>query len=317
MFEKNLALLRESVASHAAIIGEEKMFQMEREAVRPYNLNLWNRIMEPFEKISLWAPGETPDYDDRDPLQPEPYLVFVPAPEGGKKSTVLIAHGGGFSTRTGYEGTNVALWFHEAGYNTAILCYRLQPYSRLDAMADMHRAIRVLRARRTELGISEQIAVMGFSAGGMLSANCATHFDAGNPDAADPAERESCRPDAAVICYGAFTYVSAIQGWLLRGINPMFGRDYREAVYLAPEKNVTPDCPPFYIWQPMSDDGRHGMTLARSLQDVGVPYELHIFQSGFHGNCLSDGENDGHRADPHSAHWASLCAEWLEYNGIR
>ena len=42
----------------------------------------------------------------------------------------------------------MALWFHNAGYNTAILCYRLMPYSRLDAMADMQRAIRVLRLRR-------------------------------------------------------------------------------------------------------------------------------------------------------------------------
>ena len=138
----------------------------------------------------------------------------------------------------------------------------------------------------------------------------------GDPEAADPVERESSRPDAAVICYGAFTYVSAIQGWLLRGVPAMFGRDYNEAVYLAPEKNVTVDCPPFYIWQPMSDDGRHGMTLATSLQEAGIPYELHIFQSGFHGNCLNDGENDGHRSDPHSAHWTELCAEWLRFNGL-
>lgn len=98
----------------------------------------------------------------------------------------------------------VAGFFARAGFNAAILTYRLKPYSRRDAMHDMQRAIRLLRARRDELGITDKIAVMGFSAGGMLSGNCATHYDAGDTAASDPVERFSCRPDAAVLGYGAF-----------------------------------------------------------------------------------------------------------------
>ncbi len=75
---------------------------------------------------------------------------------------------------------HVAGFFARAGFNAAILTYRLKPYSRRDAMHDMQRAIRLLRARRDELGITDKIAVMGFSAGGMLSGNCATHYDAGD-----------------------------------------------------------------------------------------------------------------------------------------
>ena len=93
-------------------------------------------------------------------------------------------YGGGFSIRTGCEGPNIALYFHKLGYNTAILSYRLKPYTRRDSIADMQRAIRILRARKEELGISDRVTVMGFSAGGMLSANCATHFEIG---------RASCR----------------------------------------------------------------------------------------------------------------------------
>ena len=40
-------------------------------------------------------------------------------------------------------------------------------------------------------------AILGFSAGGHLASTAATHFDAGKPDAADPIERQSCRPDLA------------------------------------------------------------------------------------------------------------------------
>ena len=315
MYERNIDILKKTVSEHGAVMYQHVIMSTPREEYTAKNLQRWNDVMAPYEKIQLWPAGKAPEYDDRDPLQPEPYMVFIPAPRGAKNvSTIIVAPGGGFQTRTGYEGVNVALFFHNQGFNTAILTYRLSPYNRIDAMNDMQRAIRVLRSMKNELGISDMIAAMGFSAGGMLSANCATHFDSGNPDADDPVERFSCRPDAAVICYGAFTFVSAIRPLFTRGLNPMAGRDYREAVYLAPEHNVTPDCPPFYIWQTLSDDGRHGMTLARALEDVGVPYELHIFQSGMHGIALADGENDPEISDAHCAHWAELCAEWLRFN---
>ena len=83
-----------------------------------------------------------------------------------------MAHGGGFESRTGCEGVNVADYFVKAGFNAAILTYRLKPYTRYDAIADMQRAIRILRSREDELNITDKIAVMGFSAGGMLSGNC-------------------------------------------------------------------------------------------------------------------------------------------------
>lgn len=317
MFTKNIELLKDSVAKHEALMYMSTIRSMDRDAYTAYNLKRWNEIMEPFEKISLWEPGKALGYDDRDPLQPEPYIVFIPAPEGVENSsTIIVAPGGGFKTRTGYEGTNVALHFHNAGFNTAILTYRLRPYTRIDAMNDMQRAIRLLRAKKKELGITDTIAVMGFSAGGMLSANCATHFDLGKEESEDPVERFSCRPDAAIISYGAFTQVTNTYFFRQHWDKVLFGDTYEEMYYLAPEKNVRLDSPPFFIWQPLSDDGRHGLTLARALNDANVPYELHIFQSGMHGVALADGENDLELTDPHCAHWAELCVEWLRINKL-
>jgi len=42
---------------------------------------------------------------------------------------------------------------------------------------------------------------MGFSAGGHLAATAGTHFDAGNPAAADRIDRAGSRPDFLVLCY--------------------------------------------------------------------------------------------------------------------
>ena len=94
--------------------------------------------------------------------------------------------------------------------------------------------------------------------------------------------------------------------------NEIWGRNRREQLFLAPEKNISADTPPFFIWQTMSDDGRHGMNLAKALQDAWVPYEIHIFQNGEHGLAMADGNNDLNLDIPHIHHWGELCTEWLK-----
>lgn len=279
------------------------------------NLRLWNKAMAPFEKTPLWPQG-TPGWDTRDPLQGEPFLVFVPAPHGTETTpTILVAHGGGFSWRTGCEGPNVAWYFHQAGYHTAILSYRLFPYSRMDAIADMQRAIRLLRSGSFAPG--SRVVAMGFSAGGMLSGNCAVLPGAGDPQSPDPVDHLSAHVDACVIGYGAMSCISFPPPFLSRqDPDPLFGRNRRERFALAIEKHVTPDSPPFFLWQTRSDDGRHGLCLAKALEDAGVPYELHIFDGGIHGLAMADGENDLNADLPHIHHWGRLCVEWLIQQGF-
>lgn len=311
MFEQNYKILEKLVEEKGVIIpvAEHRLpdgtFNLER------NLKLWNQAVQRFEQVPLWE-GGAPGYDaERTPLQPEPSLIFIPGRNGGeKRGTILVAHGGGFQSRTGCEGMNAALHFARRGFHTAILTYRLQPYTRYDAMSDMQRAIRLIRFHRQEWGVTERVATMGFSAGGMLSGNCATHFDRGDPQAADPVERESCRPDAAVICYGAFAFTAFPSPFGMRA-TPFCSS--REELYdMAPEANVTPDTPPCFIWQTNSDDPRHSFALGSALTAAGVEFELHCFPQGVHGLALADGDNDLGMNIPHVARWAELCAEWLE-----
>jgi len=313
-YRANVDTLKRAVESHAFIRNISLHRLPDGTLDVKGNLEQWNRAMEPFIKTPLWQ--NTPGWDDRDPLQREPFMVFVPAPKGGEQApTILVAHGGGFSWRTGCEGPNAALYFHEAGYNTAILSYRLLPYDRHAGIADMQRAIRLLRSG--EFAAGDRVIVMGFSAGGMLSGNCATHYDGGDPSAADPTETLSCRPDACVVGYGAMSGAAFPGPFMADPEQPdLFGSNQADRHYLAPEQNITPECPPFFIWQTLSDDGRHGMCLAQALQAAGVPYELHIFEGGVHGLGLADGENDLAADVPHIHHWGKLCCEWLELHGL-
>ena len=67
-------------------------------------------------------------------------------------------------------------------------------------------ALRLVRSRAKEWNLDpKRIGIWGFSAGGHLASTVATHFDEGKPDADDPIERVSCRPDFAILCYPVIT----------------------------------------------------------------------------------------------------------------
>ena len=128
-----------------------------------------------------------------------------------------------------YEGTIVAERFYDEGFNVAVLDYRVNPYSYKTTQQDAIRAVRYLRYHAKELNtLPDKIGMMGFSGGAMLTGWCATKFDQGNPEAADPVERCSSRPDAAVLCYGAGSWLPVPAVPSLRKM-PLNGMSLRHA----------------------------------------------------------------------------------------
>ena len=314
MFERNYDILKEICEEGSVIWPLERHNNADGEFDLKENMEIWNRAVARFETILLWESG-APGFDPAvDPLQIQPNLVFIPAHGTQRpKSTIVIAHGGAFICHCGHEGFHSALHFAEQGFNTAVLTYRLRPYTRRDSMADMSRSIRLLRSRSAQLGITDRIVAMGFSAGGMISANCATHYDRGDPASPDPIERSSSRPDAAVLCYGSFATVAFPSK---RTRNTFADPDRAEKLYLSPENNITTDTPPFFIWQLNCDDPRNAFVLCSALTEAGVPFDLHCFETGRHGVGLADGRNDAAYQDPYLQKWSELCAGWLRIHGF-
>ncbi len=148
--------------------------------------------------LYLWEEGNVPatteytvnngNYSDDPDFRP--YLTSFPVPEGTEiKGAVLICPGGAFQFRSDHpEGIDVAEALSQLGYQSFVVDYRLRPYTQQGGALDLARAVRFVRAHASEYGIDEEdIAVMGFSAGGILSGEMLLNFDGQvNGTALDP-----------------------------------------------------------------------------------------------------------------------------------
>src|SRR5262249_20134842 len=128
---------------------------------------------------------------------------YLPPKEKATGAAVIIAPGGGHRELwTDHQGHNVARYLSARGVAAFVLKYRLAREANSTytvdehAMADMRRAIRLVRGRAAEWNVNtSRVGVMGFSAGGELAALASMSFDGGNKEAADTIERESSKPD--------------------------------------------------------------------------------------------------------------------------
>ena len=87
-----------------------------------------------------------------------------------------------------------------------MLEYRLPKGRAFVPLLDAQRAIRTVRTNAKQWNIDpNRIGIIGFSAGGHLASTAGTHFDGGDPKAAYPIDRASCRPDFAILIYPVVT----------------------------------------------------------------------------------------------------------------
>lgn len=236
--------------------------------------------------------------------QPAPALTPCVVP--GSRGAVIVCPGGGYTFRAPHEGLPVAQMLQSAGVSAFVLSYRVSPCPHEAPLGDALRAVRVVRA----MGY-EQVAILGFSAGGHLACCAATMWDEGDAQAEDPVERLSSRPDAFIPCYAVTGLVEHTHvGTLCALLGENRGDAALQRRY-SPHRNVTRDTPPAFIWhtaEDMSVPVENALNLAAALSRCGVPYEMHIFPEGKHGLGLAE-------EIPAASQWARLCCRWLLERG--
>jgi len=264
--------------------------------------------------VLLWPAGAPGAVGAEDVDRPSLMLYSLPAGRVAR-SAVVVCPGGGYGVLAmDHEGRQVAEWLNSLGVAAYILKYRLAPrYHHPAMMEDAQRALRYVRAHAQEWGIAPgRIGIWGFSAGGHLASTAATHFDPGNPAAADPIERASSRPDFAILAYP----VISCSEWFrhqgscrnLLGDNP----DPKLVDYLSNEKQVTAQTPPTFLFHTNDDEGvpaENSVAFYMALRKAGVPAELHIYQHGAHGVGLAP-------KDPILSSWPQRLADWLRLHQL-
>jgi acetyl esterase/lipase len=262
------------------------------------------------DAFPLWPDG-TPGLDTAAPeFVPTltPYLLDPSAPTGA----VIVCPGGGYSGRAPHEGEPIARRLNEFGIQAFVCDYRVSPYRHPYPSLDASRAVRWVRAHAAEYNIlPDRIGLLGFSAGGHLVSTVGTHYDGGDPEAADPVDRSSSRPDALVLCYPVISFgPHGHQG----SRNNLLGEKAPADLVLSlcNDTQVTADTPPSFLWHTADDAGvpvLNSLLFAAALARCGVPHEIHVYEQGRHGLGLA-------LEDPHVATWSQLCGEWLKNLGF-
>ncbi|MEO8077458.1 MAG: alpha/beta hydrolase [Acidobacteriota bacterium] len=224
--------------------------------------------------VVLWpngAPGSEARKDEPEQIQGETVLnvhnpsiiVFLPRKEINTGVGMIVAPGGGHTSLwIMHEGFNPAQALADKGIAAFVLKNRLQSSGYkfdVEGLADMQRAIRVVRSRAAEWGVDPaKIGASGFSAGGELAELAALRNDPGNPAAADPIERFSSRPDFQVLIYPGKSQL----------IQPV------------------PESPPAFMAAGFDDRPDISTGLAEAylrFKKVGVQAELHMYAKVGHG----------------------------------
>jgi acetyl esterase/lipase len=268
------------------------------------------------QTIRLW-PGDAPEAKGKACEDTPTLTIFEPQNGHSNGSAVVILPGGGYLGLAGnLEGRQVADWFTARGFRAFVLSYRLTSNGYLlpVPLLDARRAVQTVRARARDYFIApDRIAIIGFSAGGHLAALSATQFVAGKPDAEDPIERVSSRPDYLILGYPWIGAISSDTSYLsyCKLFNVM---DRCEALRVAysPDLFVSKETPPTFWFHTFNDKTvpvEQGLRFYEALVKAGVPAEAHIFANGPHGTGLG-------KADAALDQWPNLLEIWLRAQGL-
>jgi acetyl esterase/lipase len=263
--------------------------------------------------IVLWPEG-APGALGKEEADIPTLTAYLASADRATGAAIIICPGGGYHHLSPAHGEPVARWLNSIGVAGFVLKYRHLRYKHPAPLQDVQRAIRLVRTRAPEWRLdAKRIGVMGFSAGGHLASMAGVHFDAGRPDAEDPIERTSSRPDFLVLAVPVITmrppkaHAGSVKNLLGENPSPEW------VAFCSTDEQVRPDTPPTFIVSSWSDEVvpvENSLRFAMALRQAGVPCEMHLYQQGPHNFLLAKGQL---RQVLDS--WWDRLADWLRLQG--
>jgi acetyl esterase/lipase len=281
------------------------------------------RAQEPAPEIAIWpegVPNATPgggaarEEAGRVYNVQVPTLTYYPAPrDRAVQTAVIVCPGGGYARLAmANEAAGVVRALHPLGVSVFVLKYRLAEFGYPAPLQDVMRAVRLVRSRAGEFGISPgRIGVFGASAGGHLAAAAATIFDAEEGRTGAPIDSTSARPDFVALLYPVVTmrepFAHADSRRNLLGTTP--AADVIERMSM--ETRVRTDMPPVFLVHTAEDKSvpiENSLSLFGALRRQGVPVEAHFYERGTHGFGMATGLGT-------TSDWVGRWIDWMRANG--
>jgi acetyl esterase/lipase len=275
---------------------------------------------EPDQVIDIWpnlAPGEQtknagvtlprrlkenpPSTRIKEITQPRLHL-YLPPEEKQNGSAVLIFPGGGYNyVVIDKEGSEVAERFNSIGVTTFVVHYRtkrkqplpqgnpiLPPFSERP-LQDGQRAISLIRHRASQWNLNpKRIGVLGLSAGGQIAGLLSARFNEKSYKSQDKIDAISCKPDFTLMIYP----------WRLIDT---------KTNQLSSAFTFSDQLPPLFLVHAHNDSNSslNSILFYSSAKKQGIEAELHIYQTGGHGNGLRHVKNSSYST------WPDRAENWL------
>lgn len=239
------------------------------------------------------------------PTPKSPWQEFPP---------LIIVPGGSMTHIPPEESEKTALAFAARGYQTFILRYSFLDESQPlypKPLIDLARAIQVVKHHRQEWHLRDQLFILGFSAGGHVTALYNDYWSTQWLSHLTGFTNEAMRPTKIVLGYPVIDLNAGFPS-----DQQTIGQWAADPAKYSASRHVSEQNVPTFIWHTMDDQFvpvQNSINYSLALQKYHIPQELHLFTHGPHGmdiaNKLVAHHADG--AQPHVAHWVELADEWL------
>ncbi|MBQ9370269.1 MAG: alpha/beta hydrolase [Clostridia bacterium] len=204
------------------------------------------------------------------------------------KPAMLIFPGGGYKNNSHSEWENIAEAFAARGFRSFVLNYSIKYFKFPTQLNEAVMALAYIKRHRAELGVSDKVAVCGFSAGGHLAAMLSCLYA---DDRIHPRLRGlDARPDACVLSYPVISAADGVRNEM--SFMYLCGMDEALRQALSLENCVHDATPPTFLWHTREDDFvpcENSLRYAIALEAHGVPHKLVLYQEGAHGLNLAKG----------------------------
>jgi acetyl esterase/lipase len=239
-------------------------------------------------------------------------IAYYPTNPDSLHTAVIICPGGGYQRLAiEHEGYDVAKAFNNMGIAAFVLKYRLPndtcvTNKKIVPLQDVQQAMYLLKTHSKEYGINtNNIGVVGFSAGGHLAATLSTQYQF---EAMPFAKDSFLKPGFSVLIYPVISMKDSTThaGSKTR----LIGNNAPESDvdFFSCEQHINSTTPPAFIVlaaddKVVSPDNSIGYYTA--LRKNNVAAEIHIYQTGGHGFGLKLPINDS---------WIHRLQQWLLLN---